>query len=106
MAPNIAQSGTAGRDVWYTGGDGRLRQSEISFTGNHTQGGCHDVEADHGRVGRAGRSRVAARGTGTRGGRRQRDDDDGPSDRPELDRKSTRLNSSHLGISYAVFCLK
>src|ERR1035438_6449338 len=23
---------------------------------------------------------------------------------PELDRKSTRLNSSHLGISYAVFC--
>src|SRR5262245_64564084 len=28
--------------------------------------------------------------------------------RPNLnsDRKSTRLNSSHLGISYAVFCLK
>src|SRR5262245_64653591 len=26
---------------------------------------------------------------------------------PEVtDRKSTRLNSSHLGISYAVFCLK
>src|ERR1035438_1487747 len=24
----------------------------------------------------------------------------------EIDRKSTRLNSSHLGISYAVFCLK
>src|SRR5438045_8347060 len=24
----------------------------------------------------------------------------------EEDRKSTRLNSSHLGISYAVFCLK
>src|SRR5437899_8519250 len=24
----------------------------------------------------------------------------------EKDRKSTRLNSSHLGISYAVFCLK
>src|SRR5437899_6460865 len=23
-----------------------------------------------------------------------------------LDRKGTRLNSSHLGISYAVFCLK
>src|SRR5437899_6693060 len=32
-----------------------------------------------------------AAGTGGRGGR---------------DRKSTRLNSSHLGISYAVFCLK
>src|SRR5947199_1810711 len=25
---------------------------------------------------------------------------------PSVDRKSTRLNSSHLGISYAVFCLK
>src|ERR1035438_10734753 len=24
----------------------------------------------------------------------------------QVDRKSTRLNSSHLGISYAVFCLK
>src|SRR5258705_2647631 len=26
--------------------------------------------------------------------------------RLEVDRKSTRLNSSHLGISYAVFCLQ
>src|SRR5207253_7854417 len=25
---------------------------------------------------------------------------------PVLDRKSTRLNSSHVAISYAVFCLK
>src|SRR5262245_63010617 len=32
--------------------------------------------------------------------RRRRLPDDGG------DRKSTRLNSSHLGISYAVFCLK
>src|SRR2546426_8725102 len=29
-----------------------------------------------------------------------------PRERPRLDRKSTRLNSSHLVISYAVFCLK
>src|ERR1035441_5752310 len=29
-----------------------------------------------------------------------------PSHTMRLDRKSTRLNSSHLGISYAVFCLK
>src|SRR5258705_9267338 len=28
------------------------------------------------------------------------------SSRARRDRKSTRLNSSHLGISYAVFCLK
>src|SRR5436853_4995421 len=27
-------------------------------------------------------------------------------DETRIDRKSTRLNSSHLGISYAVFCLK
>src|SRR5689334_24955062 len=26
--------------------------------------------------------------------------------RPRIDRKSTRLNSSHSSISYAVFCLK
>src|SRR5205814_9110797 len=29
----------------------------------------------------------------------------GPTRLIGLDRKSTRLNSSHLGISYAVFCL-
>src|SRR5256885_13209469 len=28
------------------------------------------------------------------------------SEEPPIDRKSTRLNSSHLVISYAVFCLK
>src|SRR5256885_12438120 len=31
---------------------------------------------------------------------------DGPAGDPRRDRKSTRLNSSHLVISYAVFCLK
>src|SRR3712207_7355684 len=30
----------------------------------------------------------------------------GSSDLPGEDRKSTRLNSSHANISYAVFCLK
>src|SRR5690554_7299910 len=32
----------------------------------------------------------------------------GPQDQPDFikDRKSTRLNSSHVRISYAVFCLK
>src|ERR1039458_5704598 len=29
-----------------------------------------------------------------------------PSTSSQTDRKSTRLNSSHLGISYAVFCFK
>src|SRR5947209_8806058 len=35
--------------------------------------------------------------------RRQRRDREGPA---RGDRKSTRLNSSHANISYAVFCLK
>src|SRR3712207_7165092 len=56
----------------------------------------------------------AERGTsGAHRGRPQRDRDrsDGrvPSDagaRVREDRKSTRLNSSHANISYAVFCLK
>src|SRR3712207_7653630 len=33
-------------------------------------------------------------------------DDEQPADRRREDRKSTRLNSSHANISYAVFCLK
>src|SRR5947199_1084056 len=33
-------------------------------------------------------------------------EDAGRNSRISSDRKSTRLNSSHLGISYAVFCLK
>src|SRR3712207_7482011 len=41
---------------------------------------------------------------GTRGGPR-RPGEAGPG-RPDQDRKSTRLNSSHANISYAVFCLK
>src|SRR6202011_6346511 len=40
------------------------------------------------------------RRTGAGGGRQP------GSDGAFSDRKSTRLNSSHLGISYAVFCLK
>src|SRR5690606_42125890 len=34
------------------------------------------------------------------------DGDPGPDERCPRDRKSTRLNSSHVKISYAVFCLK
>src|SRR5438445_7514589 len=43
-------------------------------------------------AGPAGRGRRLARGPRRRG--------------PAQDRKSTRLNSSHANISYAVFCLK
>src|SRR5690349_24549895 len=56
-----------------------------------------------------------AGGAGAGGGRRrpgprERRDGDGPGGGgdpgPAEDRKSTRLNSSHVEISYAVFCLK
>src|SRR5690606_22123587 len=33
-------------------------------------------------------------------------DNSGHLQSPQIDRKSTRLNSSHVKISYAVFCLK
>src|SRR3712207_7136094 len=58
------------------------------------------------RVGEAGRRRVAvadesqdARGHGAR-------HVGVDAEQPGRDRKSTRLNSSHANISYAVFCLK
>src|SRR3712207_8741221 len=35
-----------------------------------------------------------------------RNDDVGGGTNAQIDRKSTRLNSSHANISYAVFCLK
>src|SRR3712207_6932075 len=56
---------------------------------------------------RRGRRRLGLLGgghpdRGRRGVLRGRD----RADRIRLDRKSTRLNSSHANISYAVFCLK
>src|SRR5436189_3413614 len=38
--------------------------------------------------------------------RHSADPQEGKGDERRQDRKSTRLNSSHRGISYAVFCLK
>src|SRR5579863_4426996 len=57
------------------------------------------------------KARSAARGIQT--GQQAHHDREGnrtkhqpPGYKPNLDRKSTRLNSSHPSISYAVFCLK
>src|SRR5919112_6576135 len=49
---------------------------------------------------RSGRPPPAVREAGRAGGR------DPHTDPARGDRKSTRLNSSHANISYAVFCLK
>src|SRR5207249_11528192 len=43
---------------------------------------------------------------GDRGGEEAGEEAAAPVDADEADRKSTRLNSSHVSISYAVFCLK
>src|SRR5437667_8299772 len=61
--------------------------------------GNHGERARHRRPRRRPR-RVRAR---HRQGDRPRDGRHAP---PDRDRKSTRLNSSHITISYAVFCLK
>src|SRR2546422_8278633 len=58
------------------------------------------------RGGRSAASRAGA-GAGVPAGAGGRGDPPGREDpRPHRDRKSTRLNSSHGYISYAVFCLK
>src|SRR3712207_8266261 len=60
-------------------------------------GGGHGLRDPQGAARRLGYPRARLRGGGQRGGER------GGRLR---DRKSTRLNSSHANISYAVFCLK
>src|SRR5437773_9127031 len=66
---------------------------------------------------RRARGRRVARGVARAGGRRRDPPPRPPAGlrrdahlpvhpQPEADRKSTRLNSSHITISYAVFCLK
>src|SRR2546426_8099526 len=61
------------------------------FRSQKARGGRHAAEPQVGRS--TARPVPEARGEGKRRGGR-------------ADRKSTRLNSSHLVISYAVFCLK
>src|SRR5699024_11243314 len=64
------------------------------------RGVSEHAERSGSRDGPAGRRRPVRRGPGgPRGRGRTRDERRG-------DRKSTRLNSSHVSISYAVFCLK
>src|SRR3712207_7535162 len=59
-----------------------------------------------GRGGRAGERRGVGGGEGEAGAVLVRDDEVADRGGVPGDRKSTRLNSSHANISYAVFCLK
>src|SRR5256886_13378913 len=71
-------------------GDGDGRRLCRAGGGGHGESGCADG---------AGGSDGTAHGDAAG---RERESVDGPGQ----DRKSTRLNSSHSQISYAVFCLK
>src|SRR5207249_6368728 len=78
-----------------------LRRSAVARGGN----GAWDRPCIRGR--RRGAVPAAVKASG------QRPEDDRSDERrstgrrrPRTDRKSTRLNSSHVSISYAVFCLK
>src|SRR5256885_13002927 len=62
-------------------------------------------ERERQRKRKGGRERERERETDTQTGRQARKQSK-TEDRNREDRKSTRLNSSHLVISYAVFCLK
>src|SRR5690606_41328551 len=71
------------------------------FRSVHPEGGCRIRGAD-GRRARPVRREPQSKATG----RLLRRDADPAHRRSSEDRKSTRLNSSHVKISYAVFCLK
>src|SRR5207249_5250230 len=86
-APRPSVCGTAGREGAHDGFDNRLTSRSLAWQGR----GWH-------------RSRIALAAVISGADRGGRDDDvDAPR---RTDRKSTRLNSSHVSISYAVFCLK
>src|SRR5690625_6504397 len=72
----------------------RARRSLGGAAAEPLDGRDHGLAAGHGD--RAGDGQRTLRGADRHRGRR----------RPRTDRKSTRLNSSHVAISYAVFCLK
>src|SRR5688572_31562615 len=69
----------------------------------HDHGGGADGRSDFGGLG-GGRADAADAGAHFVGAAGERAGDRGVFE--QVDRKSTRLNSSHSQISYAVFCLK
>src|SRR3712207_7065946 len=79
------------------------RSTLFPYTTLFRSGGCRRLEAVERAVGieRTGERRVAQHVTA-----RRVDAEERPFPASRSDRKSTRLNSSHANISYAVFCLK
>src|SRR3712207_8822011 len=62
-------------------------------------GGRREADDGLGHAGLMAKPKGARNGNSRPGGRKR------PSEIHRVDRKSTRLNSSHANISYAVFCL-
>src|SRR3712207_8157420 len=77
-----------------------LFRSEIDEVADGGQGAGQQQEADP-----CGRDR-SARGAQAQGADEEPEAGARRHRHREVDRKSTRLNSSHANISYAVFCLK
>src|SRR5207249_10297933 len=89
-------------------GKGRLRSSRLSFPADEATSRCREVRACPQRV---LQTAVCCAGFGFALQRNDSSDNSTSfrehfSHNGTLDRKSTRLNSSHVSISYAVFCLK
>src|SRR3712207_7755880 len=81
------------------------RSTLFPYTTLFRSQGSAEPGGQHG--GRDGEGGLVGDGVGQPAGRER--PDDGPQGGRHLehrDRKSTRLNSSHANISYAVFCLK
>src|SRR5256885_6661399 len=101
----------------FGGGDGRRDQDAVA-EGSAGIGGQREIQlllaiAENLLAERVGGEKAVAAGVpvcGKAGIGRVIQDGDGDGlvgdETAEIDRKSTRLNSSHLVISYAVFCLK
>src|SRR3989440_4410942 len=77
---------------------GEMRR--VPLTCRATVGQVGNVDHQNINWGKAGRNRWKGKRPSVRGSAKN------PVDHPHGDRKSTRLNSSHDQISYAVFCLK
>src|SRR5690625_5805528 len=101
LANDISPTGAAlnlGKDLTIDEGTDELghvepHQDQVRFTANDDASGeavvTYEVVDETGRTGSARLTLTIV-----------------PRDAPNTDRKSTRLNSSHVAISYAVFCLK
>src|SRR2546427_1826113 len=76
----------------------------LALVAQSSDEGCTGNEKRKGRAAR--HSDSAARKAAYRAAKARVDNPDKPEIIAKLDRKSTRLNSSHSQISYAVFCLK